>query len=181
MVKIHGKVTIQEDVLDKTIQEILKSFNTEAELKALRDDADQKLEEVREAKRSKEREKFMQNWAGKYTISYGRKYLKAGSMEDKSDIKIAHIISVDFKGRNFVRCKAHVIHIKYNDEHDWLNAGLNSEGYGQVQLEAYTTPSYDIQDDEDVKTITKEEALKIINDARETAFIIADEWDSEEE
>ena len=107
--------------------------------------------------------------------------MKAGSLEDKSDIKIAHIISVDFKGRNFVRCKAHVIHIKYNDEHDWLNAGLNSEGYGQVQLEAYTTPSYDIQDDEDVKTITKEEALKIINDARETAFIIADEWDSEEE
>ena len=41
--------------------------------------------------------------------------------------------------------------------------------------------SANIQDDEDVKTITKEEALKIINDARETAFIIADEWDSEEE
>ena len=28
---------------------------------------------------------------------------------------------------------------------------------------------------------TKEEALKIINDARETAFIIADEWDNDEE
>ena len=28
---------------------------------------------------------------------------------------------------------------------------------------------------------TKEEALKIINDARETAFIIADEWDNNEE
>ena len=102
-------------------------------------------------------------------------------MEDKSDIKIAHIISVDFKGRNFVRCKAHVIHIKYNDEHDWLNAGLNSEGYGQVQLAAYISPSFDIQDDEEVKTITKEEALKIINDAREAAFIIADEWDNDEE
>lgn len=181
MVKIHGKVTIQEVVLDNTIQEVLKNFNTEAELKALRDDADEKLEKVREEKRAKEREKFMQNWAGKYVISYGRKYLKAGSLEDKSDIKIAHIISVDFKGRNFVRCKAHVIHIKYNDEHDWLNAGLNSEGYGQVQLEAYTTPSYDIQDEEEVKTIEKAEALKIINDARETAFIIADEWDSDEE
>ena len=162
-------------------KEILKNFNTEAELKALRDDAAQKLEEVREAKRAKEREKFMQNWAGKYVISYGKKYLKAGSLEDKSDIKIAHITSVDFKGRNFVRCKANIIHIKYNDEHDWLNAGLNSEGYGQVQLEAYVSPSYDIQDDEDVKTITKEEALKIINDARETAFIIADEWDNNEE
>lgn len=167
--------------MDNTIQEVLKNFNTEAELKALRDDADEKLEKVREEKRAKEREKFMQNWAGKYVISYGRKYLKAGSLEDKSDIKIAHIISVDFKGRNFVRCKAHVIHIKYNDEHDWLNAGLNSEGYGQVQLEAYTTPSYDIQDEEEVKTIEKAEALKIINDARETAFIIADEWDSDEE
>ena len=181
MVKIHGKVTIQEDVLDNTIQEILKNFNTEAELKALRDDADEKLEKVREEKRAKEREKFMQNWAGKYVISYGRKYLKAGSLEDKSDIKIAHITSVDFKGRNFVRCKANVIHIKYNNEHDWLNAGLNSEGYGEVQLEAYVSPSYDIQDDEEVKTITKEEALKIINDARESAFIIADEWDHEEE
>lgn len=179
MVKIHGKVTIQEDVLDN--QEILKNFNTEAELKALRDDADEKLEKVREEKRAKEREKFMQNWAGKYVISYGRKYLKAGSLEDKSDIKIAHITSVDFKGRNFVRCKANVIHIKYNNEHDWLNAGLNSEGYGEVQLEAYVSPSYDIQDDEEVKTITKEEALKIINDARESAFIIADEWDHEEE
>lgn len=162
-------------------QEILKNFNTEAELKALRDDADEKLEKVREEKRAKEREKFMQNWAGKYVISYGRKYLKAGSLEDKSDIKIAHITSVDFKGRNFVRCKANVIHIKYNNEHDWLNAGLNSEGYGEVQLEAYVSPSYDIQDDEEVKTITKEEALKIINDARESAFIIADEWDHEEE
>lgn len=172
-------VTIQEDVLDN--KEILKNFNTEAELKALRDDADKKLEEVREAKRAKEREKFMQNLAGKYVISYGRKYLKAGSLEDKSDIKIAHITSVDFKGRNFVRCKANVIHIKYNNEHDWLNAGLNSEGYGQVQLEAYVSPSYDIQDDEEVKTITKEEALKIINDAREAAFIIADEWDNNEE
>lgn len=179
MVKIHGKVTIQEVVLDN--QEILKNFNTEAELKALRDDADAKLEKVREEKRAKEREKCMQNWAGKYVISYGRKYLKAGSLEDKSDIKIAHIFSVDFKGRNFTRCKAHVIHIKYNDEHDWLNAGLNSEGYGQVQLEAYTTPSFDIQDDEEVKTIEKAEALKIINDARETAFIIADEWDNDEE
>ena len=162
-------------------QEILKNFNTEAELKALRDDAAKKLEEVREAKREKEREKFMQDWAGKYIISYGRKYLNAGSMKDKSDIKIAHIVSVDFKGRNFVRCNAHVIHIKYNDEHDWLNAGLNSEGYGQVQLEAYISPSFDIQDDEEVKTITKEEALKIINDAREAAFIIADEWDNDEE
>lgn len=162
-------------------QEILKNFNTEAELKALRDDAVKKLEEVREAKREKEREKFMQDWAGKYIISYGRKYLNAGSMKDKSDIKIAHIVSVDFKGRNFVRCNAHVIHIKYNDEHDWLNAGLNSEGYGQVQLEAYISPSFDIQDDEEVKTITKEEALKIINDAREAAFIIADEWDNDEE
>ena len=162
-------------------QEILKNFNTEAELKALRDDAAKKLEEVREAKRAKDREKSMQDWAGKYVITYGRNYLKVGSMEDKSDIKIAHIISVDFKGRNFVRCKAHVIHIKYNDEHDWLNAGLNSEGYGQVQLEAYISPSYDIQDDEEVKTITKEEALKIINDAREAAFIIVDEWDNDEE
>ena len=156
-------------------QEILKNFNTEAELKALRDDAAKKLEEVREAKRAKELEKFMQDWAGKYIISYGKKYLNAGSMKDKSDIKIAHITSVDFKGRNFVRCKANVIRIKYNDEHDWLNAGLNSEGYGQVQLEAYISPSFDIQDDEEVKTITKEEALKIINDAREAAFIIADE------
>ena len=162
-------------------QEILKNFNTEAELKALRDDAAKKLEEVREAKRAKELEKFMQDWDGKYIISYGRKYLNAGSLEDKSDIKIAHIISVDFKGRNFVRCNAHVIHIKYNDEHDWLNAGLNSEGYGQVQLEAYISPSFDIQDDEEVKTITKEEALKIINDAREAAFIITDEWDNDEE
>ena len=42
----HGMVTIQEDVLDN--KEILKNFNTEAELKALRDDAAQKLEEVRE-------------------------------------------------------------------------------------------------------------------------------------
>ena len=162
-------------------QEILKNFNTEAELKALRDDAAKKLEEVREAKRAKELEKYMQDWAGKYIISYGRKYLNAGSLEDKSDIKIAHITSVDFKGRNFVRCNAHVIHIKYNDEHDWLNAGLNSEGYGQVQLEAYISPSFDIQDDEEVKTITKEEALKIINDAREAAFIITDEWDNDEE
>ena len=162
-------------------QEILKNFNTEAELKALRDDAAKKLEEVREAKRAKELEKYMQDWAGKYIISYGRNYLKVGSMEDKSDIKIAHITSVDFKGRNFVRCNAHVIHIKYNDEHDWLNAGLNSEGYGQVQLEAYISPSFDIQDDEEVKTITKEEAIKIINDAREAAFIIADEWDNDEE
>ena len=162
-------------------QEVLKNFNTEAELKALRDDAAKKLEEVREARRAKEREKCMQDWAGKYVISYGRNYLKATSREDKSDIKIAHITSVDFKGRNFVRCKAHVIHIKYNDEHDWLNAGLNSEGYGQVQLEAYISPSFDIQDDEEVKTITKEEALKIINDAREAAFIIADEWDNDEE
>lgn len=161
-------------------QEVLKNFNTEAELKALRDDAAKKLEEVREAKRVKDREKSMQDWAGKYVITYGRNYLKVGSMKDKSDIKIAHITSVDFKGRNFVRCKAHVIHIKYNDEHDWLNAGLNSEGYGQVQLAAYTSPSFDIQDDEEVKTITKEEALKIINDARETAFIIADEWDNNE-
>lgn len=120
----------------------------------------------------------MQNWAGKYIISYGRNYLKAGSREDKSDIKIAHIISVDFKGRNFIRCKAHVIHINYNDEHDWLNAGLNSKGYGQVKLEAYISPSYDIHDDEEVKTIAKEEALKIINDAREIAFIITDEWDN---
>lgn len=162
-------------------QEVLKNFNTEAELKALRDDADAKLEKVREAKRAKEREKFMQNWAGKYVLSYGRKYLKAGSLEDKSDIKIAHITSVDFKGRNFVRCKANIIHIKYNDEHDWLNAGLNSEGYGQVQLEAYVSPSYDIQDDEEPTIITKEEALKIINDARQTAFVIADEWDNDEE
>ena len=162
-------------------QEILKNFNTEAELKALRDDAAKKLEEVREAKCAKELEKYMQDWAGKYVISYGRNYLKAGSLEDKSDIKIAHITSVDFKGRNFIRCNAHVIHIKYNDEHDWLNAGLNSEGYGQVQLEAYISPSFDIQDDEEVKTITKEEALKIINDAREAAFIIADEWDNDEE
>ena len=162
-------------------QEVLKNFNTEAELKALRDDAAKKLEEVREAKRAKDREKSMQDWVGKYVITYGRKYLKAGSMEDKSDIKIAHITSVDFKGRNFVICKANVIRIKYNDEHDWLNAGLNSEGYGQVKLEAYISPSYDIQDDEEVKTITKEEALKIINDAREAAFIIADEWDNDEE
>lgn len=162
-------------------KEILKNFNTEAELKALRDDAAKKLEEVREAKRVKDREKSMQDWAGKYVITYGRNYLKAGSMKDKSDIKIAHITSVDFKGRNFVRCKANVIRIKYNDEHDWLNAGLNSEGYGQVQLEAYISPSFDIQDDEEVKTITKEEALKIINDAREAAFIIADEWDNDEE
>ena len=162
-------------------QEVLKNFNTEAELKALRDDAAKKLEEVREAKRAKEREKYIQDWVGKYIISYGRNYLKDGSREDKSDIKLAHITSVDFKGRNFVRCKAHVIHIKYNDEHDWLNAGLNSKGYGQVQLESYISPSFDIQDDEEVKTITKEEALKIINDAREAAFIIADEWDNDEE
>lgn len=162
-------------------KEILKNFNTEAELKALRDDAAKKLEEVREAKRVKDREKSMQDWAGKYVITYGRNYLKAGSLEDKSDIKIAHIISVDFKGRNFVRCKAHVIHIKYNDEYDWLKAGLNSKGYGQIQLQAYVSPSYNIDDDKEVKTITKEEALKIINDARETAFIIADEWDNDEE
>lgn len=172
-------MTIQEDVLDN--KEILKNFNTEAELKALRDDAAKKLEEVREAKRVKDREKSMQDWAGKYVITYGRNYLKAGSLEDKSDIKIAHIISVDFKGRNFVRCKAHVIHIKYNDEYDWLKAGLNSKGYGQIQLQAYVSPSYNIDDDKEVKTITKEEALKIINDAREAAFIIADEWDNDEE
>ena len=33
------------------------------------------LEEVREAKRAKEREKFMQNWAGKYVISFRKQLL----------------------------------------------------------------------------------------------------------
>lgn len=44
-------MTIQKDVLDN--QEILKNFNSEAELKALRDDADKKLEKQNEQKNVK--------------------------------------------------------------------------------------------------------------------------------
>ena len=57
----------------------------------------------------------------------------------------------------------------------WIDEFL----YGRNNQAALGLPCQ--YDDEEVKTITKEEALKIINDTREIAFIIADEWDNNEE
>ena len=163
-----------------TNEEILNDINDEDALRALRNAADEKLQKVKEEKRAAEIQLVADDYLDKYMISYGHTFPsgRGSCMQiNTDDMTIVHIKSIDFKGRNFFRCKANVIKIEYDSELDWLHAGLNCQDFGQVNVRCYTTPSFDIKDDMDFKIISKEEVAKIIYEAKAIAKDCFELWD----
>lgn len=163
-----------------TNEEILKDINDEDALRALRNAADEKLQKVKEDKRAAELKLIADDYLDKYLISYGHTFANGNGScmrVNTDDMTIVHIKSIEFKGRNFFRCTANVIKIEYDDEHEWLSAGLNCTDFGQVNIRCYTTPSFDIKDDMQFKVISKEEVDKLISDAYEAAKHSLTSWD----
>ena len=163
-----------------TNEEFLKDINDEDTLRALRNAADEKLQKVKEDKRAAEIKLVADDYLDKYMISYGHTFANGnGSCMriNTDDMTIIHIKSIDFKGRNFFRCTANVIKIEYDDEHEWLHAGLNCTDFGQVNVRCYTTPSFDIKADMQFKVISKEDVDKIINEAKAATKDCFELWD----
>lgn len=162
-----------------TNEEILKDINDEDALRALRTAADEKLQKVKEAKRVAELKLVADDYLDKYMISYGHTWVfDNGKMQvNLNDMTIVHITSIDFKGRNFLRCKANVIKIEYNNENEWLTAGLNCSDFGQVNIRCYSTPSFDIDDTKKFTVISKKDVDKLISDAYEASKHALTSWD----
>ncbi len=165
-----------------TNEEILKDINDEDDLRALRNAADEKLQKVKEEKRAAEIKLVASEYLDKYLIAYGNTFSGShGCMMkvNENDITIVHVKSIDFKGRNFFRCEANVLKIEYDNEHEWLDAGLNSKDFRHVNIRTYSTPSFDIKDDMKFKIISKEEVEEFVKEAKTIANADLNEWDGD--
>lgn len=139
-----------------------------AALRNLRDHVDGLVQNVKHEREQASIEKYKAIYVGKYMLSYARvPYLSSAIKEENQlDITIRKIISIQFVGRGFIRCKTQALHIQYDKEQYGPSMGANliNKGYGSVTLEYIEDENDDISLDKVHQFVDKETINSILAD-----------------
>lgn len=157
-------------------QEIDK-IQDENTLKDVRDYAAQNLEKIRTAKRETELSTINDKYKDKYLLIYGRTLTMnvSCSEENKYDMKIVHVLDVNFVGTEFFRCHAKVIHIEYDNEMDMIKH-LTSD-FGCTTVDYEEDEQYDVRIYEIAEMIDKEKVDELVKQAKQDINNMLDQWD----
>ena len=102
--------------MNEDLKEKICNLTDENELREIRDYADARLQQVKEEKAFAKKEILEAKYKDKYIVKYGSNWIQNSRTlsKNENDITIAHILNISFQGRDFFRCHAKVIHIKYS-------------------------------------------------------------------
>lgn len=157
----------QQDLIGLLPSEISASKDLKA-LRNLRDHVDGLVQNVKHEKEQASIEKYKAIYVGKYMLSYARvPYLSSAIKEENQlDITIRKIISIQFVGRGFIRCKTQAMHIQYDKDKYGASMGANliNKGYGSVTLEYIEDDNDDISLDEVHQFVDKAKVDSILAD-----------------
>lgn len=165
----------------KDTESFIDSINTmvdEESIKNIINSASLRLEFIKKQKEIANKADFEEKYKGKYLLIYG-KHLSLNSMSEKNekDISIVYVNDLNFKGRGFYSCDAKIIHITYDSDSEIIKH-ISSDNFGSVMITCEHDSQYQLYDYEIEKILTKEEAVKIIADAKQDVNDLIEGWNN---
>lgn len=157
-----------------TLKKLIDKVEDESALRQIRNYADNVLQNVKKQKELMNKTELENKYKGKYLLMYGSYASMTHRETNKNDIKIIHVLDIDFKGNGFFRCHAKVIHFKFGDEYKSI-AHLNSD-WDSAYISITDDEQYDINEREISKVIDKNEAEKIIDKYKENYLNLMKNW-----
>jgi len=153
----------------------LTTITDETELKQIRDMADKRLEEIREAKQIEQKEILEEKYRGKYLVFYGRTVSMTNTIKNPNDIKIVHILDIKYRGEGFFKANAKVVHIKYNDE--WQQIKHLTSDWTSAYISSSEDNAFNIRECDIDEIIDKQKADRMIKQIKNSQIRILDNWD----
>jgi len=158
------------------LKDKIKAITDENSLRSLREYSDRCLQEAKEKKAQASKSELEAKYKDKYLVIYGRHVMMMASIPNKNDIKIVHVLGIEFKGNGFFRCHAKIVHIKFNDELKQV-AHLTSD-WGSSYVSYSEDEQFDIHEsDIDEVYDDNTEIKKLIQLAKDDFNTIIDSWD----
>jgi len=161
--------------MNEELKEKICKLSDENELRDIRDYADARLQQVKEEKAFAKKEILEAKYKDKYLVKYGSSLMKSGTLPNKDDITIIHVLDIAFQGRDFFRCHAKVIHIKYDDDMG-IVGHLSAAGYNDINIQCYEDSQYDLHESDIAEIIDQNKANQIIAEAKEFQKEIMKNW-----
>jgi hypothetical protein len=158
------------------LKDKIKTITDENSLRSLREFSDRCLQEAKEKKAQVSKSEFEAKYKDKYLVIYGRHVTMMSSVPNKNDIKIVHVLGIDFKGHGFFRCHAKIVHITFNDE--WKRVAHLTSDWGSSYISYSEDEQFDIHEsDIDEVYDDNTEIKKLIKLAKDDFNDIIDTWD----
>ena len=144
-------------------------------LRSIRNFADKCVQDAKESAAKVNKAELEKKFLDKYLVIYGSHVTMMSSLPNKNDIKIVHVLDIDFQGNGFFRCHAKVVHIKFNDE--WNQVAHLTSDWGSSYISYSDDTQYDVYEKNIDMIIDKAEADKIVADAKADYNKIVESWD----
>lgn len=134
-------------------------------LRNLREHIDRIVQDVKHEKEAENIEKYRQIYEGKFMLTYERV---------PRDTTIRKIVSVQFVGRGFIRCKTKALRIKYDGElyGPSMGAGLLNKTYGAAEIEYIEDENDDISLSDEPTFIDEAEIRRRIEEFERYKMVI---------
>ena len=159
----------------ENIKSLIDQVTLLDELRDIREYADlvvqKRKEEVAQANKNILEEKYR----GKYLLIYGPSLMMAANVPNTNDIKIIHVIDVNYAGSGSFKVTGKTIHIEYDSEYD-IVSHLSANLFGSVKI-TYSEDTQCIIRESDInEIIEKKQADEFIDEAKEIQKRMLDEW-----
>lgn len=157
------------------IKDRIKSIADVDMLRNIRNFADKCVQDAKASEAKVNKAELEKKYLDKYLVIYGSHVTMMSSMPNKNDIKIVHVLGIDFRGNGFFRCHAKVVHIKFNDE--WNQVAHLTSDWGSSYISYSDDTQYDVYEKDIDTIIDKAEADKMVTDAKADYNKIVESWD----
>ena len=148
-----------------TLKKLIDKVEDETALRQIRNYADNVLQNVKKQKELMNKTEIENKYKGKYLLMYGSYASMIHRETNMNDLKIIHVLDIDFKGNGFFRCHAKVLHFKFGDEYKSISH--ISSDWDSAYISITDDEQYDINENEISEVIDKDEAEKIIDKYKE--------------
>ena len=158
------------------LKDKIKTITDENSLRSLREFSDKCLQEAKEKKAQAIKSELEAKYKDKYLVMYGKHVMMMASTQNKNDIKIVHVLDIDFKGLGFFRCHAKIVHIKFNDE--WKQVSHLTSDWGSSYISYSEDEQFDIHESDIDEVHDDNTAIKdLIKSAKDDFNDIINTWD----
>lgn len=130
--------------INKILPESVLNLKDVDTLRAIRQWADDAVQERKKEKMEDDIDKYRPIYEGKYLVTHGHAWNGPISVPNVNDTYIAKIHKIEFVGRGFFRCSATVLHIVYGGVSDKLDHSLSASDFNEVSIATYRDNSYDV-------------------------------------
>lgn len=146
------------------------------ELRDIREYADIRVQRRKEQVAQANKGELEAKYRGKYLLIYGPTLMMAVNTPNQNDIKIVHVLDVNYAGTGSFKVNAKIIHIEYDSEYD-LVSHLGANKFGSVKVTYSEDSQCFIRETDINEIIDKEKADGFIREAAEIQERLFKQWD----